>query len=450
MVSGSRSASGSADLSVRAAAVDVVRRTLRSLAPVSSFLARAGAPFGARDRRLLSHLVIGVLRWRRRLDHVIAEAAKRPVSKIDAEVLGPLEVGAYQLLYMDRVPAHAAVDTAVEIVRRGPGRATGFANAVLRRIAERPRLEDWPVRSGDPIARLAIETSHPDFLVYRWLVRLGRERTEALLAANNREKPMHLLAFADRGGRGELKRRLADEGVVVEDSELAPLGLVVRSGSPLRSQAFADGDFYVQDSASQAAALIPPPSAGDLILDATAAPGGKAFALVSFDHAVRPVLADVSLPRVRYVRENLRRLRRSMRFVFADATSPPFRAGFDRVVLDLPCTGTGTFRKNPELKWRVSEQEIERLAHQGGAMLSAAAPLVRPGGRVSVITCSLEPEENEDVVERFLERHAEFQLESFAERHERWIQAGLESATRWRLMPGNGHDGFSVHSLIRS
>lgn len=436
--------------SVRATAAWVLERTLTSLAPAETFLHGALERFEGPDRGLLVELALGSLRWLRRLDAVIDQASDRGVAGIDPDLLAPLRIAVYQLLFLDRVPAHAAVDEAVEQARRLTHRGgASFVNAVLRRIARSPRLEDWPVRERDPVRRLAIETSHPDFLVARWLERFGRDRAVALLQANNRPKPLHLLAFKDRGGRELLAESLIDAGVEVDPSGISAMGLVVRAGDPLATAPFQRGDLYVQDEASQAAALIPPPRAGERILDAAAAPGGKGFALLACEPSVRPVLADVDPGRVGLLVRNLRRLGRRLPVVAADATGPPWGRRFDRVVLDLPCTGTGTLRKHPELKWRISEGEIGRLSRRAEAMLEGAASAVDEMGWLLAITCSLEAEENEDVVARFLARRREFEL---VDLHglvpaplDRWIRGpGL-----WRILPAGDHDGFSVHVLRR-
>ena len=249
---------------VRAAAAWVLERTLQSLAPADSFLDSALPRFDDRDQGLLRELVMGSLRWLRRLDHVIAAASSRSFDQIEEVLRSPLRIATYQLLFLDRVPAHAAVHEAVEqahqLTHRG---GASFVNGVLRRIARDPRLGGLagrrrPIRCGG----WAIEKSHPDFLVDRWLDRFGTARTLDLLDANNRAKPMHLLAFRDRGGRELLAESLIDEGLEVEPASLSPLGLIVRRGNPLASAAFRRGDFYVQDEASQAAALIPPPRRG--------------------------------------------------------------------------------------------------------------------------------------------------------------------------------------------
>lgn len=436
--------------SVRATASWVLGRTLASLAPADTFLDGALERFEGPDRGLLVELVLGTLRWLRRLDAVIDRASDRGVGGIDPALLAPLRLAVYQILFLDRVPAHAAVNEAVEQAHRLTHRGgASFVNAVLRRIARSPRLEEWPVRERDPVRRLAIETSHPDFLVARWLERFGRDRALALLQANNRPKPLHLLAFKDRGGRELLAESLIDAGVEVDPSGVAALGLVVRAGDPLTTEPFHRGDLYVQDEAGQAAALIPPPRAGERILDAAAAPGGKGFALLAHEPTVRLVLADVDPTRVGLLARNLGRLGRRLPVAVADTTRPPWGRGFDRVVLDLPCTGTGTLRKHPELKWRISEEEIGRLSSRALQMLKGAAAAVGEMGWLVAITCSLEAEENEDVVARFLERRRDFELVDLRELLPPPLDRWIRGPGFWRILPAGDHDGFTVHVLCR-
>jgi 16S rRNA (cytosine967-C5)-methyltransferase len=408
---------------------------------------------------LLRELVMGSLRWLRRLDQIIADASHRSFDQIEPVLHAPLRIAAYQLLFLDRVPAHAAVHEAVEqahqLTHRG---GASFVNGVLRRIARDPQLGSWPVHDSDPVRRLALEMSHPDFLVERWLGRFGRAATLALLVANNREKPMQLLAFRDRGGRELLAEALIDEGIEVEPSPLSPLALTVRRGNPLVSPAFGRGDFYIQDEASQAAAWVPPPRPGETVLDAAAAPGGKTFALLAREPTVRAVLMDVALGRIDVLRRNLRRLGRRLPIVLSDAGAPALIGapevaagrGFERVVVDLPCTGTGTLRRHPELKWRISESEIGRLSQQALRLLSGVAPLVRPGGLLVAITCSLEAEENEQVAASFLAGHRDFELLPLAGRLDPPLAHGVLGPGGWRVLTGDDHDGFSVSVLAKA
>ena len=434
---------------VRAAAAWVLDQTLAASSPVDVFLASALARFDERDQGLLRELVLGSLRWLRRLDHVLAQASHRQFAEIEPVLRGPLRIAAYQLLFLDRVPSYAAVDEAVEQAGQRTHRGgASFVNAVLRRVARDPRLGAWPVHEVELARRLAIEESHPDFLVRRWLERFGEARTRRLLAANNRPKPLQLLAFRDRGGRELLAEKLIDEGLEVEATSLSPLGLTVRAGNPFVTGAFREGDCYVQDEASQAAALLPPPRAGERVLDAAASPGGKTFALLAAEPTVRPVLADLNLGRLATLRDNLRRLRRPLQMLAADAARSPLAGAFDRVVLDLPCSGTGTLRKNPELKWRLSEREIGRLAIQAERLLARSAARVGDGGRLVAITCSLEAEENEAIGERFLRAHADF-VPEVLEGLAMPVAEHVEAPGRWRALTADDHDGFTVQVFRR-
>lgn len=438
---------------VRVAACWVIERALATSAPVDTFLSGVLERFDERDRGLLQELVFGTLRWLRRIDDVLSRASHRPFEDIEPELRAPLRVAAYQLLFLDRVPAHAAVNEAVEEAGRLTHRGgASFTNAVLRRIARSSTLSEWPVREADPVRRAAIEMSAPDFLVRRWLAQFGEERTRQILAANNRPKPLHLLAFRDRGGRELLAERLIDQGFEVQPSLVSPVGLTVLSGNPLTSALYSSGEFYIQDEASQAAALVPPPRPGERVLDAAAAPGGKSFALLAAEPDVHLVLADASPSRLATLRQNLTRLKRTLPILAADAAAPPFAdsaRSFERVVIDLPCTGTGTLRKHPELKWRISEREIGRLSRQALRLLGGVAPLVASGGFLVAITCSLEREENEDVAKAFLLANPSFELADLEGKLPPEYCTGLEAKGRWRLFPEHEHDGFTVHAFVR-
>jgi 16S rRNA (cytosine967-C5)-methyltransferase len=442
---------GKPPASVRAIAARALSRVLRSRAPADAILARKAAGLAGRDRRLLAELVYGALRWLRRLDHVIERAASRPLAGIDPALLDTLRVGAVQLLALERIPAHAAVSEAVEATRRERGRgAAGFVNAVLRRVAEAPRFDDWPVELADPVARLAVESSHPDELVRRWWRLYGEERTRTIVAADNAQRRLHLLAFEDRGGRTALAAALAAEGIATSPSALSPQGLLTGDREVLECEAYRQGLFYVQDEASQAAALVPPPVPDESVLDAAAAPGGKGLALVAAEPRVRVVFADRSLPRLRRLDQNLARLGRRAPRVVADAGEPPWRAAFDRVIVDAPCTGTGTLRRHPELRWRFSMAELARLASESAPRLAAAAAAVAAGGRLVLVTCSIEPEENEEVVERVLAGHAALRRERIDPLQVPASAVAELDRGLWRILPAADHDGFSVHVLHKN
>jgi len=429
----------------------VLERSLASLVPAEPLLGEAGAGLDPRDRRLLAELVYGALRWLSRIDHVLSAAAGRAVADIDTALLPVLRIAAVQLLTLDRIPPHAAVSEAVDEARRRGGRgAAGFVNAVLRRIARSPRFDDWPIPAGDPVARLAIETSHPEEMVARWWNRFGEEATRRVAAASNESRPLHLLAFFRHGGRSALAEELEREGTLTRPSSLSPLGLTVEEGRPLAGEAFRRGHFYVQDEASQAAALIPPPRPGELVLDAASAPGGKGIALSAAEPGVAVLFADRSLARMRTLDENLSRLGMDAWRVVADAVRPPVRRRFDRVLLDAPCSGTGTLRRHPELRWRFRSARLAEFADETVRMLEALCECVAEDGILQLVTCSIEAEENEAVVDRFLESRSDFERFDLTRSD---LPPGDSSALArgmWRTLPGAGHDGFTVHVLHRA
>lgn len=438
---------GSPEQRVRDRAVSLLERSERSLSPVDESLRLAMESLESRDRGLLQELVLGTVRWRRRLDEVLEQVADRQVGDIDSPLRWPFRVALYQLFFLDRMPPHAVVNEAVEQARRATHRGgASFVNAVLRKVARKRDLAAWPVRSEHPIERLAIETSHPDFLVERWVAHYGEETTRKILETNNRVKPLHLLAFRDRGGRERVAERLIDEDVAVDPSCLSPCGLIVRSGRALQTEAFANGAFYVQDEASQVAALVPPPRVGERILDVAAAPGGKTFALSAYEPLLDITAADVSISRLARMRSNAMRLdRESLRLVACDGLRLALGGEFERVVVDTPCSGTGTLRKNPELKWRLQPSELEQLMARSRALAESAAGAVAPGGLLVLIACSIELEEVTGALEHVLEKCGDFAPEDLSAYDEYFVRRGLqERAGLWQLLPSGDHDGFSV------
>jgi 16S rRNA (cytosine967-C5)-methyltransferase len=260
---------------------------------------------------------------------------------------------------------------------------------------------------------------------------------------------MHLLAFSEKGGRDPLAEALRAEGVETEASDLSRQGLIVRSGNALRTAAFVRGDFYIQDEVAQLAANLPQPRPGEWILDVAAAPGGKGLALLAAEPKVRLTAADLALPRLATLASNHRRLGVGSGLVAASAESTPFNEAFDRVIVDYPCTGTGTLRKHPELKWRWSESELERLGAQAERMLLGAAVAVKPGGFLVAISCSLEPEENEEVGRRFLANAANFRRSSARGRVPDIASSSRIGDGIFRWFPSGDHDGFTVQLFER-
>ena len=391
-------------LPARRAALKALER-VRGGEPLDAALDRVLGALPEDDRRLAYEIAAGVLRTRTALDARLAPLVPRGWEKVAPPLQDVLRIGAYQLGALDRVPAHAAVSTSVALAREAGGeRAGGFVNAVLRQVARTPSAP--PPAGGDAAATLAAKYSHPEWLVRRWVERFGTEAATALLERNN-TRPTLVLQPA-RAPLDELRERWEAAGIRTEPAPFGA-GLLTDRSRPGDLPGFAEGDFVVQDPAQALVAWFADLPPDTIAYDACAAPGGKAIALGRSARGV--VAADVSRSRARRLAENVRRAGSGREHVIvADARRPPVR-GAGAVLVDAPCLGTGTFARHPDARWRVSPEALARLAAQQADLLDAASEAVRPGGLLVYATCSLEPEENEQQVDRFLERHPVFHRE---------------------------------------
>ncbi len=390
----------------RAAAWRVLH-DIRHDIPFDRALERALAGLSDADKRLTHELAAGVLRHRAPLDQAIAPHVTGGVAGVRDDLLDILRLGSYQLLFLERVPHHAAVDTAVTLGRRLSGaRVGGFINAVLRKVAERGDTGE-PRPAGLPIAdTLSLEYSHPVWLVERWMARFGPTETEELLKANNAHPP--LVIQPARWSREALIAGLDQQNITWHSAPF-DAGLVVAGRRPQELPGFASGSCYVQDPAQALVVRYFDLPHGATLLDACAAPGGKAMAFA--ERAGFVAAGDLRPARARRLRENLERASPGAAAVFvADAEVPAFRP-MEATLLDAPCLGTGAFARHPDARWRVTETALADLAVQGGRMLRALAETVRPRGLLFFSTCSLEPEENDVQIEAFLASDARFRRE---------------------------------------
>lgn len=367
-----------------------------------------------RDRALATDLVTGTLRWQRQLDYLIEHFAKRPLGKLDGDVLQILRLGAYQLLHLDRVPAAAAVNDAVAMTKRArKTSAAGLVNAVLRAISRNRHRLPLPPRppDGDPLPYLEVSLSHPAWLAHRWLTRYGFDAAEAWERFNNDAAPLTLRVNTLKTDAGAVVRALAEHGVSVEPARFAPDGLIATAGNPLKTSLAGSGHFFLQDEASQLVALLGAPEPGMRVLDTCASPGGKttAMAAMAGDRA-EIVATDVRPARVALLRETVAASgARNIRIQQADLEAGlPFEREFDVVFVDAPCSGLGTVRRDPDIRWRRTETDLEPLARAQAKMIRNAGGAVRPGGRLIYSTCSSEPEENDRVVSEFLAANRDF------------------------------------------
>lgn len=400
----------------RLAALDALHRIDAGDVDLGEAVARGrGTLVDERDRSLLLELVTGTLRMRAAIDYQLASRVSRPLGKLDAAVLRILRVSAFQLLYLSRQPASAVINDAVDLTKRsGKTSAAGLVNAVLRKLAADRATLSWPTRADLP-AYLATVHSHPSWLVERWIDRYGAAATEAWLTFNNEAPSLCLAVNRVLTTRDALAAELRDAGVVTRPTEHAAHGLHVVEGHPLALPAFHEGRFVVQDEASQLVGELVAPASGARVLDLCASPGGKTVALSAGAGPAGLVIAsDVRPHRVRLLARTLARCRVSnTRVLHVAAEGPlPFRdRTFDAVLIDAPCSGLGTVRRDPDIRWRRSPGDLPAFAAAQQALVARAADLVAAGGALTYSTCSSEPEENAGVVAAILSGRPDFALE---------------------------------------
>jgi 16S rRNA (cytosine967-C5)-methyltransferase len=440
----------------RAAAFDILLRVERESSYASELLhSQTYAKLTPADNALTMELVMGVLRWQSLLDSEIVKSSAQPLSKLDLEILTALRLAVYQFRRLSRIPARAAINESVELVKRARKRsAAPFVNAVLRKIVtyDRP-AEDIPHAFDAPsAATLAESAAHPIWLVKRWIDAYGLGAATEI-CRYNQSIPVTSI---------RLRRPEAEDQFRAEGIELAPGALLasarrVRHGDISKTSAFRAGFCAIQDEASQlVAALV---GRAEQVLDCCAAPGGKTAAIADQNSNTKIVAVDLHPHRVLLLRRLLHVNPAgaevggsNIRLVAGDARQLPFAAKFDRVLADVPCSGTGTLSRNPEIKWRLTPEDLGDLQRRQLAILRSALGQVAPGGRLIYSTCSLETEENEDVVDRALSEDSSFRVVECRSELERLHREGIlifpdpSSLTRGpylRTLPGvQPCDGF--------
>ena len=372
------------------------------------------------DRGLTTEIVMGVLRWRSRLDSVIAANSSRPLNRLDTEVLLALRIAAYQILFLTRIPARAAINESVELVKRArKASAAAFVNAVLRKLSDRGfAVEQQPTGSEQSPGQLADEFAHPQWLVARWIHNFGSRTAEALCAHGQR-----VPATAIRVEDEAVPRELEADGIQLAPGALLTSARLVTGGEITQTRALREGRAFIQDEASQLVALLV--GRGSRILDLCAAPGSKTAAIAARNPDAVIVAAELHPHRADLLRQRVRAA--NVRVVTTDATNLEMSSDFDRVLADVPCSGTGTLARNPEIKWRLKAADLPDLHVRQVAILQSALGQLAPGGRAVYSTCSLEPEENQSVVDEVLAASLDYRLLDCRLELER-LQAGGELA----------------------
>jgi len=379
-----------------------------------SSLARSS--LNAPDRAFATDLVYGTLRWRGKIDYYLSHFVDRDLAKLEPLVASTLQLGAYQLLCSSRIPANAAVDESVRCIRAaGMDRATGLVNAVLRRLARERSKIALPSADADPIAHLTHALSLPAWLAERWIERYGIVGAVAFAKASNEPPPLTIRANRTRVAAGELLQGLRESFPDAAACRFARDGIVLgRKGNPARDPSFLAGRFSVQDEASQLVVALLDPQPGECVLDLCAAPGGKTTAIAERIGPTGSVVAvDRNARRLDLVQRAVRRLGLSgIRTVVRDATRPLTEltppGGFDRILVDAPCSGLGTLRRNPDAKWRVKPGDPARLAELQRALVANAASVLRPGGTLVYSSCTVLAEENEEIARHFTRESRDF------------------------------------------
>ncbi|HRC43545.1 MAG TPA: 16S rRNA (cytosine(967)-C(5))-methyltransferase RsmB [Nitrospira sp.] len=394
-----------------------------------------------RDRAFMVELVRGVLRYRATLDWRLGLLSDRRIAKLPTLIQTILRLGAYQLLYLDRVPDSAAVNESVQMTKQQSRRLgrdwSGFVNAVLRALLRSPEPA-WPEAGSHPVEALAVRYSCPAWLVERWCRRLGAERAEALCRASVEVPPLTLRVNTLRTSRAALLADLAAAQVEAGPTSISEVGIqLARSGSVIDLPGYAEGRFYVEDEAGQLIPLLLDVQPGQRVLDACAAPGGKATHMAALmENQGEIVAVDRASARLDLVSANCRRLGVEILTPLAGnlralagaglAAHPMLSRPFDRILLDAPCSGLGVLRRHPEGKWYKTLESIAQHRQMQVELLAVTSRLLRPGGVLVYSTCSIEPEETESIIDEFCQAHRQFQRESIAP----WLPpAGLPFVT---------------------
>jgi 16S rRNA (cytosine967-C5)-methyltransferase len=409
------------------------------------------------DRSFLTELTYGVIRWREKLDWVIRYFSKIPFEKIELETLNILRLGLYQILFLSRTPPSAAVNESVELAKhiRGKGGA-GFVNALLRSAIRQKDGIPYPDITADPALHISIVQSHPLWLVQRWVSEMGAEETLKICTFNNQISPLTLRTNTLKVNRQDLIQKLKEKELKPFPAVFSEEGIVLQDSPPTSELPFLkEGLYIIQDEASQLVSFILDPKPGERILDACAAPGGKTTHMAQKMENLGEIHAlDLSKTKLDLLEGMSERLGiRIVTTIKGDAARPlPIPQGmkFDRILADVTCSGFGTLRRNPDLKWRRGEGDIKRLSELQFTILRNLGEYVKERGVLIYSTCTVFREENEELVEKFLDEHPQFQLESIGkilpEKYRPFIHNGYFKS----FPPADKMDGFFVARLIKS
>lgn len=404
------------------------------------------------DRRLVTELVYGTVKAGATVDWLLAQYTDRPLAKIAPVIRNILRLGIYQLFFLTKIPVSAAVNEAVKLAKKyGHPGTVKFVNAVLRNAARNPEKTSFPAADDQPIKYLALKYFHPEWLVARWVDRLGFTACEELCKANNQTPPLSLRTNTLKTDRVALLRRLAAEGVACEASSLTPEGIVCREFPALATlKSLDEGLFQVQDESSMLVAHVLRPRPGETVIDACGAPGGKSTHIAAImQNTGRIISTDIYEHKLKLTQANAARLGINIietQVLDAAKIHEQYAGLADRVLVDAPCSGLGVLRRKPDSRWRKSEALLAELPQLQSAILRSAASCVKPGGVLVYSTCTTEPAENEDVIQEFLAERTDFSLQPAGD-----YLPVPQRAELIQLWPHrDGVDGFFIARMIRT
>ena len=410
------------------------------------------ADLSDQDRRFVTEMVYGAVKAGATLDWMLRQYVNRPLAKIPPVICNILRLGLYQIFFMDKVPASAACNQAVELAKTyGHPGTVKFVNAVLRSAVREPAKAAFPEGKGNATKNLALVCQHPEWLVKRWIKEFGYDAAVALCEFDNTNATLSLRTNTLKTDRPALLQRLAAEGAVAEPSAWTPEGIVCTAHPSLDHMAsLQEGLFQVQDESSMLVAHVLDPQPGEFIIDACSAPGGKTTHMAALMKNQGRILAgDIYEHKLQRIEENAARLGIDIieaKLLDATTIGELYPRQADRVLVDAPCSGLGVLRRKPDARWKNKAELLETLPPLQSAILASAAEAVKPGGVLVYSTCTIAREENQAVVEAFLQAHADFELENTGG----YLPLQKRDAAMIQLLPQNdGTDGFFIVRMKR-
>jgi len=408
------------------------------------------------DRNFVTELVYGTVRWKLTIDWIIGQFSNIKLEKLSPWILNIMRLGVYQLLFTDKVPQSAACNESVKLSKKyGHSASSGYVNAVLRNIARNRDKISYPERAENILKYLSVKYSHPEWMINEWIKLFGEEFTESLLQKNNETPLMTVRANTLKTSREELSSILREAGYEVDDGRYAHEALVIRNpASVTRIEAFQKGYFQVQDESSMLVGNILDPKPGELVMDVCSAPGGKATHIAQLMGNTGTVIArDIHPHKIKLIEDAAKRL--SINCIKAEVFDAAklderYIKKADRVLVDAPCTGLGIIRRKPDIKWERHESDSDEITKLQRTILDISSEYVKPGGVLVYSTCTIMPEENQDIVYEFINRKKDFELQDITELLPSGLSKTDSSKGFIQLYPNvDGVDGFFIARIVR-